>query len=298
MPAPIRFHQGLPLAPHDLWSAWSLEPGVLLGVSLAFVLYWRGTQALRRRSCRGIQVRGWRGLAFAGGIGAVIIALISPLDALGAALGSVHMAQHTLLALVAAPLLVLAAPLAAMAWGLPKRLRCASAFQTVMRTLRTVGGVLSRLPVALALHIMALWLWHLPGPYGAALAHEPVHITQHLTLFGTALLFWSATGLASIRRRNGAAVLALFVMMLQSSVLSALLLIARRPWYLGYAETTQVWGLTLLQDQQIAALVMMVLCDLIYLAAALGLLAAWLQIGEGRGMADLPASIREGRVHP
>lgn len=275
---PIRSHPGLPLAAHDLWLAWNSDLLLLSGFVLAALVYWRGSQELWQRSNRARTQRTRQLLAAAGGMLALVVALISPLDALGELLSWAHMAQHTLLALVAAPLLVLGTRPATMLWGLPAAWRHTN---LVRRTLAIGGRIwhtLSRLPVAFALHASTLWIWHLPVVYGRALEHELIHVAQHSCVLGSALLFWSAIIRAGTQRRaHGAALLALFLLAIQSSLLSALLLVARRPWYRAYTETSPAWDLTPLQDQQYAAMIMMVSCDLIYLVAALGLLTHWLR---------------------
>ena len=105
-------HEGEPLEPHDLWSAWSFDAGIVIPLLVAAFLYLRGA-----RTSRGITAKqqayfwsGWTILA---------LSLVSPLHPLGEVLFSAHMAQHEILMLVAAPLLVLSRPLVAFLWGLP-----------------------------------------------------------------------------------------------------------------------------------------------------------------------------------
>src|SRR5438067_6297690 len=105
-------HEGEPLAPHDLWGAWTFEPGVVIPLVLAAYLYLRGA-----RLSRGIAAR--QQACFWAGWTVLSLSLVSPLHPLGEALFSAHMAQHELLMLAAAPLLVLSRPLVAFLWGLP-----------------------------------------------------------------------------------------------------------------------------------------------------------------------------------
>src|ERR1051326_5278186 len=114
-------HQGEPLEPHDLWRAWSWEPGVVLSLALSAWLYFRGVRRLWRGSSR--VIRRWEAAAFAAGWLALFLALISPLHPLGGALFSAHMVQHEILMLVAAPLLVLGRPLLPCLWALPPHWR-------------------------------------------------------------------------------------------------------------------------------------------------------------------------------
>ena len=84
-------HEGSPPEPHDFWTTWSLEPLVLIGLAISAWLYWR---CARRMTGRGL--RGHEPLAFLGGWLASVIALVSPLDGLGAALFSAHMTQSVI----------------------------------------------------------------------------------------------------------------------------------------------------------------------------------------------------------
>src|SRR5919202_4563975 len=99
------------VSPAELPRAWSWEPTVLVGLALAGLLYARGVRDLWQRAGLGRGLRRWQPLAFAGGLLAIFVALISPLDALSEALFTAHMLQHLLLIVLAAPLLVLAEPL-------------------------------------------------------------------------------------------------------------------------------------------------------------------------------------------
>ena len=118
---------------------------------------------------------------------------------------------------------------------------------------------------------------HAPRLYDAALRSEALHALQHGTFLGTALLFWWALihGHAA-RRRYGLAVLYLFTTALHTTALGALLSLASGPLYPAYGST-QAWGLSPLQDQQLAGLIMWVPGGLAYLIAALILMLAWLK---------------------
>src|SRR5437764_11770747 len=105
-------HGGEPLRPHDLWTAWSLDPGIVIPLALTALLYLRGAKGEHGVS-RNQKFYFWTGWIL------LCVALLSPLHPLGEALFSAHMAQHELLMVVVAPLLVLACPLVALLWGLP-----------------------------------------------------------------------------------------------------------------------------------------------------------------------------------
>jgi cytochrome c oxidase assembly factor CtaG len=141
-----------------------------------------------------------------------------------------------------------------------------------------------------ALHLAAIVFWHVPRFYDAALRYPSLHVAEHLSFLGSALLFWWLVCDRRARRRLGAplAVAALFVVAMQGTVLGALLTVAQRPWYVSHLATTLPWGLTPLEDQQLAGLLMWVPAGLAYLVAAAALTASALAARAG---AARPASV-------
>lgn len=276
-------HPGLPPEPHDLASAWTLDPWVAVPLLVSGWLYARGTERMWRRSGAGRGVRRWEAGCFAAGWLVLAAAMVSPLHALGEALFSAHMAQHVLLMAVAAPLLVLGRPVVPFLWGVPPAWRRQLGGWARGRAVRAAWGALTAVSAAWLLHAAAIWLWHLPALYQATLASEGVHALQHLSFLGTALLFWWA--LVHGRRGRtgyGGALLALFTTALHGGGLGALLTFSPRPWYPAYAEAGAPWGLTPLEDQQLAGLIMWIPAGVAYLVAALLLLAGWMRESERR----------------
>ena len=274
----ILAHAGRPPEPHDLWSAWNIDPVLLAGFGLAMWAYRRGQIGGRRRDADI-----WRIRCFAGAMVALGVALISPLDAMSSALASAHMVQHVLLVLVATPLLALAAPSSTLLRGSPLAVRRATG-----RWRRWLGLTHAKLgplrhPITLwLLHVATLWFWHARVPYDAALGNEFVHVLEHASFLVTGLLFWRVViGVRGAGRVSyGYGVMLVFAMALQSVFLSVLLVFARTPWYAGYAETTKPWGLEQLADQQLAGAIMWVPAGVIYLAAGLALMVAWVRATE------------------
>jgi putative membrane protein len=278
-------HINLAPEPHDLWSAWTWSPTVLVGLAAGAWLYGRGLRALWARAGRGRVVSGWRAASYFAGLGSVFVALVSPVDALGDALFFIHMVQHLLLIMVAAPLIVLGDPVTVTLWAFPLRWRrrIGLAFSRP-RWLRTAWGALTVAPIAWAIHVVTVWLWHAPIFYEMALQSEAVHEFEHATFFVTALLFWWLLFAPHGRRLSiGAKVAYLFAAMLQGTILGAVITFARHPWYWSYFGTTKAWGLTPLEDQQLAGLIMWIPAGLVYLAALLPLLAGALAEQERRG---------------
>ncbi len=216
------------------------------------------------------------------------VALLSPLDALSVALASAHMVQHVLLLLVAAPLFALSAPVATLLRGAPAVVRQGSvAWRRRLRLTRANTGPL-RHPVAVwLLHVGTLWFWHAAVPYEAAVEHHLLHVVEHASFLVTGVLFWHVVVAARAldRASHGLGVLLVFAMAMQSVFLSALLTFAREPWYSVYTATTAPWGLDPLADQQLAGVIMWVPAGLVYVAAGLGLLVAWIRATERHELA-------------
>ena len=285
------------LSATGIWSAWSLEPVVFTALLVAALFYARGLGRLWAASYRGAAVRPWEAASFAAGWIVVAIALMSPLHAMGGMLFSAHMIQHELLISIAAPLLVLGRPLIPFVWSLSPRWRRTLGRWTTAESARSSWRFLASAPAAFSLHAVALWAWHLPGPYQATLTSELMHSFQHASFIGTALLFWwavlSARG-GGLGR--GAAVMYLFLTVLQTGALGALLAFSRTLWYPAYAATTTMWGLTPLEDQQLGGLIMWIPGSLAYLAAGLVIFAGWLRESEKRSRWGNHATLISGQT--
>jgi cytochrome c oxidase assembly factor CtaG len=263
------------------WWTWDpLVMGVLAATALAYA---RGTRALAARAGLLPPLRGWERTAFAAGWLALFAALVSPLDALADLLFSAHMAQHELLMIVAAPLLVLGRPLVAFLWALPRRARARAGRWSRARGWRAAWRGLSGPLAALIAHGAAVWAWHLPSWHEAALRSEGVHLVQHLCFFWTAALFWWAVAHGRYGRAGyGVAVVFVFATALHTSVLGALLTFATRVWYPLYAERARTWGVVPIDDQRLAGLIMWVPGGALFMVIGLALFAAWLGESERR----------------
>jgi cytochrome c oxidase assembly factor CtaG len=225
----------------------------------------------------------------------LFVALVSPVDAISQSLFAVHMTQHMLLVAVAAPLLVLGRPGMALIWALPAGWRRPVAHLGARRSpLGLTWRLLTLAPVAWALQAAALWVWHVPGLYERAVASEPVHALEHATLLLTAVAFWWS----ALPRRGGArisrpaAIASVVAMALQGSVLGALLTLSNSPWFDAHLATTAAWGLTPLEDQQIAGLVMWIPAGLVYVAVAAVLFVLWMRSLEGANATSNEESVR------
>jgi cytochrome c oxidase assembly factor CtaG len=201
------------------------------------------------------------------------------------------------LILVAAPLLALSAPLLSLLWALPRS--WCRRLAKVQRTppARIGWRIVTNPLVVWVLHLGALVIWHMPSLYEAALHSEIVHALEHASFFGTALLFWRVVVDPSQRLSYGAGVLYVFATAIPGGVLAALITLARTPWYPSYSNTAAAWGLTPLEDQQLAGMLMWMPASVIYVLAALALFAAWLRHIErcDQALAAVTAA-REGEV--
>lgn len=263
-------HTGEPLRPHDLWSAWSFDPGIVLPLAVTGILYARGARRSRGASLQEL-VCFWSGWTF------LALSLLSPLHRLGEALFSAHMAQHEVLILIAAPLLVLSRPSVAILWGLPLAWRKALGRWSKSTPAQKTWRALTQPWMAWWIHAAALWLWHAPQLFQATLTNEWIHAAQHTSFFASALLFWWSLLYARGRHSYGASVLYVFTTAVHTSILGALLTFADTIWYPAYTASASNWGLTPLEDQQLGGLVMWIPAGVVYLVAGLGLFAVWLR---------------------
>ncbi|OYX25718.1 MAG: hypothetical protein B7Z10_05365 [Rhodobacterales bacterium 32-66-7] len=178
----------------------------------------------------------WAGRSRPGVAGMVVLAVVflSPLCALSSALFSARVVHHVLLVAVAAPLLALSRP---------------------ARGATSVG-----LPFLAA--TAALWLWHLPAAYDAALGHKAVYWAMQASLLASAFAFWRA----AFSQPHGAGALWVFGAYVTMGMLGAILTLAPKALYATHALTTDVWGLSPLADQTLGGLIMWMPAGLAYAA--------------------------------
>lgn len=278
IPATGLAHSGPPPIPGTLWSTWNFDPIVLLALALAIAVYLRGVRAIWARAGRGRGIRPWQVASVLGGYLAIAIALISPLDPLSVALFSAHMGQHLFLITIAPLLLIVGDVSSASIWGLPSSWR--RALPGIWRSIGPVGKLWAALTlplIALGLHSLVIWIWHVPSFYNAAVRIEFIHALEHLTMFLTAALFWWVV-LQRGRQAGmnyGIGILMLFGLVLQKTALGALISFSPNPWYAEYATTTAPWGITPIEDQQLAGAVLMGPGGFIYLIIGVVLFAGW-----------------------
>jgi putative membrane protein len=173
--------------------------------------------------------------------------------------------------------MVLGRPLVVMLWACRPATR-----QRLTRWVRTpaVAGAWRGLTgplIVWMLHGIALWVWHLPALYQAAVRSDGVHVVQHVSFFVTATLFWWAIVHGRYGRLGyGAAVLFVFATALHSGALGALFTFGSQVLYPIYAGRSEMLGVGALEDQQLAGLIMWIPFSLSFLIVGLALFAAWL----------------------
>jgi putative membrane protein len=227
--------------PHEWVGRWNLDP--VLGVVLVLLAL-----ALWAPSARRVLHSERRLGALRCSWGLIVLLYVSPLCALGSAFFTARVLHHMALVFLLAPLL---------AFGL--------------------GPWLRRLPMPVwtctLLAAAALWIWHAPGPYEAALSSDAVFWLMQGTLLGSAIAFWSAIG----RAGPALAMAAILVSTVLMGLLGALITFAARPLYAPHVASTLEWGVMPLEDQQLAGILMWGPGSFAYLAAALWFGWGWMR---------------------
>jgi len=250
---------------------WNFEPIWVFSLLLFLGLYVLGLRHMPKKLRRDAW---W----FFSGWLALFVALISPIHRLGGWLFSVHMTQHEILMVVAAPLLTLGRPGLVVLRSLPAKVA-----RGCMRALEDLGWIdfweiITRPGIAWVIHLFALWVWHVPSLFELTFSYGWIHALQHMSFFGSALLFWQSLFAQRDRQRRFApAILSLFTTAVHTSVLGALITFSPRPLYPSYIGRAPYWGLSALQDQQLGGMIMWVPAGLVYIISVLYLLYGWLR---------------------
>jgi cytochrome c oxidase assembly factor CtaG len=247
--------------------SWPSDRWLLISLALTGGIYLRGWIALGRRDSTRWTVD--RLFAFLAGLAVIFLALASPIEPFAALFLQVHMVQHVLLMMIAPPLLWLGAPFFPMLRGLPEPIRTYWVGPVVRsRSVRRLFTWLSHPKIALPVLVAASWGWHLPGAYELALRSSSWHYVQHVCFLGAGLLFWYPIVRPYPCRPAWMLWLLLPYLILadvQNTILSALLTFSDRLWYLYYSQVPRVGGLSALDDQCSAGVIMWATGSLTYL---------------------------------
>jgi cytochrome c oxidase assembly factor CtaG len=263
-----------PATATGLLLGWTIEPVPALGITAA-LLWWRWAVGRVAVMHPDKPVPRRRSVAFAGGMAAIAIALMSGIDRYDTTLFSVHMVQHILLTLVAGPLIAVSAPITLL-------LRVASPGTRRRLILPLLHARLTRIAsfpvVAWLLFAAVMWGTHFSPLFDAALESPLLHDFEHALYLVAAVLFWApavALDPAPWRMTHPVRALYLFLQMTQNSFLSVVLLNAQTILYPHYATVMRAWGPSALADQQLAAGIMWLAGDLIFLVAIMAIVADW-----------------------
>jgi putative membrane protein len=259
----------------DRLGLWGVD---LAGVALLLMLALVYALGQRRLSVRSHADRTAGAAFFWAGWASLVLALTPPIDTLSGVSFAVHMTQHEIMMLVAAPLLVISRPFGTLLWGSPRFVASIVSSQALRRT----GGWFTSPIVAWLTHAIVLWGWHVPAAFEASLRSTPVHWLQHASFFAAAAIYWWSVFAGPRAERRGIALLSVFTTAVHTTVLGMLLTFSTMLWYPTYGRVQQLWGLTAIEDQQLGGLIMWVPGGMVFLVAGLALAALWLKDSEVR----------------
>jgi putative copper resistance protein D len=255
---------------------WSFEPAILLPLAVVAIGWVVAVRRVNAAHPANPVPRG-RTVAFLAGLAAIAIALQSGIERYDTALFSVHMVQHILLTLVAAPLIALGAPVTLLLRASSPRARRRWLLPALhSRPLR----VLAHPVVAWLLFAGVMWAAHFSPLFDLALENPLVHDLEHVLFLGSALLFWwPAVGLdpAPWRLSHPARLLYVFLQMPQNTLLAVVILNAPAVLYRHYATLDRPWGPSPLFDQHAAGGIMWLAGDLLFIAAVGAILVGWMR---------------------
>ena len=280
-------HGPVPAEPPSIASlafGWTFEPAVVLPLLVA-ALGWLRIVGRIDRAHPANPVPRRRTVAFLAGLAAIAVALMSGIDTYDTSLFSIHMVQHMLLTMVAAPLIALGAPITTL-------LRAASPDvrrRVILPILHSrVMRVLSFPVVSWILFAAVMWGTHFSPIFDASLENPAIHDVEHLLYLTAGLLFWwPAVGLdpSPWRMPHPVRIMYVFLQMPQNTFLAVTILNSTAVLYAHYATLARTWGPSTLEDQQIAGGVMWLTGDVLFLAEMALILAGWMAHEKAREVA-------------
>jgi len=227
----------------------------------------------RTLGLRGQAVPRWRVVLFASGIVLMLLAVASPIDAVGEDdLFTLHVTQHLLLGDII-PMCLLAGTTGPLLQPLLARLPVQK-----LRALATPY-------VALPIWALNLGLWFLPGMFDAAERHPAVHMVFHLSLLTAGTIMWLPvfeTLPAPEWFGTGAKLAYILVVRSVGMIFANVLVWASSPFYDPYRSGGSHYGISPLADQQLAGGVMLLYDSLLTLVAIAWLFLRMAQEGEAR----------------
>ena len=285
--AAVAAHDGVH-AGQQWWERWNFDPEILIPVALMTALYLRGLYVWRERSRPHPH---WRTACYLLGVALLVATIETPIDALAEHHFFMHMIQHDLLMMCAAPLILLGAPTTPVLRGLPRAVRRVLV-RPVMR--RRESYALYRLIthpiIVIAVHTGVLWAWHLaPGWYDAAIRDALVHDVQHASLaFAGLLVWWNVIDPAPLHSRLGYMwrMALLIAVGTPKAFLGAMITFSESLLYDFYNDSAPIFALDPIRDQEIGGLIMWVPGQMMFLLAAGAVFAVWAHKAEQRQQAE------------
>jgi cytochrome c oxidase assembly factor CtaG len=206
---------------------------------------------------------------------------MSPIDVLGGQLFFMHMVQHLLLVMIVPPLLLLANPLPFFLWGLPAWARHKAGGLLSRRSAFRRGLYALTAPGLVWMAFIAFFLgWHDPSAYNAALRSDVIHDLEHLTFFGTAMLFWWLIIGAGphLRSHSRGVRLALLLATVPVNMAAGVVIaFSNQPIYTYYTTVPRLWGMTVMLDQMIGGVIMWIPGSMMFILAALIIVSRMIQ---------------------
>jgi putative membrane protein len=228
-------------------TGWTFAPVLLLTLvvyAVVYVVRWRKVRATHGARAAG----GGRIALWFTGLGLIVVALMSPLDRIGEQLASAHMVQHLILAdlvpiaMILALTKVLLRPVTRQVNAIEKR-----------------AGWFGHPAAGLVAYVGFMWFWHIPVLYDAALDNAYVHVIEHLTFAASGFLYWwhLISPIRSRLRLGGMAPIAyMATTKLLVGALGIFLAFYPKLLYDGYAINGERWGMSPVDDQHVAGLIM------------------------------------------
>lgn len=295
--APALAHGGEEITERTAGSAWHITPDIVIPTALVAAIYVAGV--IHRRTGRKA-TPWWRQAMFFAGLGAVFLALQSPIDSIAERLFFVHQIQHLMLRMLGPMLLALSWPQGLLTAGLPTAVKGILLAPTVRNpALRQTFVFLAHPVVTTLLFILALYFWEIPRYHDLALLNESVHYLMHVTMLLAGLLFWwrvfdrraPASGIdlddderwwrPFARRRNphglgyGVRLMMLLIVILSNILLGSYTTLKTTVLYGAYDVLGRLYDYSPLTDEQIGGIIIWIPSSMMCLIAILIVIHLW-----------------------
>ncbi len=259
-------------AGEPIMAMWQFEPEIVAGLLIAAALYIAGVR-------RGVSARAWRHVAFFAGLGALALALLSPIEPLADHVFAVHQVEHMLLRTIGPMLILLSQPQAALMRGMPDWLRRGAVGPFVASpVVRSLFGFFSFPLVATALFLGTTYFWMWPRWHDIAILDEPIHYMWHVSLLVSGLFFFSTIfdpRPAPSGPRLGTRLAMFWFAAMGNILLGAYLSFKTQPLYSAYSVMGRMFGLDAVSDERIGGLIMWIPGCMMFAAAILLILHRW-----------------------